>query len=334
MKLAPQEAVFRRQLTQFYINQKRSDDAEKELRALATAYPANVEIAQDLIRFLHQAKGLAAARQELLDRVKAGEQAFQFQIALAEFDFAHGNVSDSIQLLEKLGNTADKTENALAAKVKLAEIQISRRNFDAADALLTEIFRRDSRNIGALRLRAFLRMERGELDAAITDVRQALNDQPRAAELMVLLGTAYERRGSIELADKQYADATKVSDFAPSIALNYVAFLQRRGGVERAENILNELATRSPNNIPALAALAQVRLARQNWVGAQEIAERIRSIGSQAGIADRILGAALSGRGNYDESIALFEQAYAASSGALQPMATLVSSLVRAPKTG
>ena len=140
-------------------------------------------------------------------------------------------------------------------------------------------------------------MERGQLDAAIADLRQALEDQPRSSDLMDLLASAYERSGSIELADKEYADATKVSNFGVAPSINYVAFLRRRGNLERAEDVLTQSAQRSPNNIPVLTTLAEVRLARQNWIGAQEIADTIRRIGNARGLGDQIMAAALNGRG-------------------------------------
>jgi tetratricopeptide (TPR) repeat protein len=192
--------------------------------------------------------------------------------------------------------------------------------------------RKDGRNIDGLRLRALLRMEHGQLDAAIADLRQALEDQPRSGDLMVLLATAYERSGSIELADKEYADATKNSNYNVVVGLNYVAFLRRRGNLERAEDILTELAQRSPNNVAVLTTLADVRLARQNWIGAQEIGDTIRRIGDTRGITDQILAAALSGQGKYDDSIKILEGLQAAAPTAVQPMAALVSTLVRAQK--
>ena len=95
---------------------------------------------------------------------------------------------------------------------------------------------------------------------------------------MMLLALAYERSGSIDLADKELASATKVSGFAPNIGLNYVAFLMRRGNMSAAEDVLTELATRNPNNIDVLTSLAQVRLSRQNWIGANEVAEAISAL--------------------------------------------------------
>jgi cellulose synthase operon protein C len=332
VELYPKEPAFRRSLVTLFVNQKRFDDAEKELRALAAANPSDFAAGLDVVRYLQQFKGPDAARAELMARIKAGGQVFQYQIALAELDFAQGNAADSIQLLESLASKAGSSEDALAAQIKLAQIQFNQKKFDAAEALDSAILRKDSRNIDGLKLRALIHIERGQLDAAIADIRQALEDQPRSSDLIVLLAAAYERSGSIELADKEYADATKVSNFDVVVSLNYVAFLRRRGNLEHAEDILTELARRWPNNISVLTTLADVRLTRQNWIGAQEIADTIRRIGDTSGIPDQILAAALNGQGKYDDSIRILEGLQAAAPAAVQPMAALVSTLVRAQK--
>jgi cellulose synthase operon protein C len=333
IELYPQESPFRRALVKHYVDQQRPDDAEKELYAMAAANPADVEAGLDVVRFLRTVKGAAAARQELLTRIGAGRETFRYKMALAEFDLAQGNVTDSIRLLEDLANSADSREQALAAQAKLAEVHFSRKKFDAAETLVSEILRKDGRNSTGLKVRAAIRMEHGQLDAAIADARQALNDQPRSTELSLLLATAYERSGSIELAEKQYADATKVSGFDAATGLEYVAFLRRRGSIARAEDILTELAGRWPSNVGILVALADIRLVRQNWVGAQETAETIRRVSGNSGLADQILGVALSGRNRYDESISVLQKAYAAAPGAVQPMVTLVNALLRAGKS-
>lgn len=332
VELYPAEKAFHRQLVEFYIEQKRLDDAEKELRAVAAADATNYEAGLDVARFLKTFKGAAAARQDLISRINAGGgQAFHYQLALADLYFAEGSVADSIQLLEKLAN-GENREQALTAQTRLAEANFAAKKFDAVEPLVAEILRRDSRNVSGLKLRASMHLERGRLDAAIADLRQALNDQPRSTDLMLLLAIAYERGGSIELADKQYADATRVSNFSAPTGLSYVAFLRRRGSVARAEDILIELASRSPSNIEVLSALAEVRLTRENWVGAQEVADTIRRIGDNRGIADQILGAALVQRKKYDESITVLQGAYAATPGAVQPMFALVNALIRAQK--
>ena len=325
----PQEPGFRRALIKLYLYQKRPGDAEKELRALAAANPTDVKLEMEVIRLLDTTKGPAAARQELEARIKAGGQVSAYQIALAEFDFAQGNVTDSVKLLENLGSSADSRETALAAKVKLAELYFRKKKSDEAEALVSQILREDNRNASGLKLRAQIRLEHGQFEAAVTDLREALNDYPHSAELMLLLAAAYEATGSIELADKQFAEATKASNFTTAIGLNYVAFLRRRGQVERAEDILTELARRTPNNVGVLSTLADVRLNRQNWSGAQEIADTIRRIGNDESLADQILAATLSGQKRYDESVRVLEKAYAANPG-VGSMAALVNGFVKA----
>lgn len=85
--------------------------------------------------------------------------------------------------------------------------------------------------------------------------------------------------------------------------------------------------------------LAGMRLQRQDWAGAQQIAEAIKRIGNTGNtgntgvISDQILGAALSGEHKYDASIAAFQNAAAAAPSAVQPMAELVAALVNAKQT-
>ena len=333
VELNPQELGYRKLLINFYVEQRRTDDAEKEMRALAAANPANSAAALDVVRFLYTIKKApAAARQELNARISAGGEVFPYQMALADMDFAEGNLTDGKQLLENLISTDSSPEHVRTARIALAQMYLSKRNFDPAETLATDILRDDPHNVSALKLRASIRLERAQLDAAIADLLDALNYQPRSTDLMSLLATAYERSGLIELADKQFADATRASDFDANIGLEYVGFLQRRGSIARAEDILIGLNKRRPNNIQVLSALAQVRLARQNWTGAQEIAESIRRIGNNGGTADQILGAALIGRNKYDEAIAAFQNAYNAAPTAAQPMDSLVGALLKANK--
>ncbi|SHG98790.1 tetratricopeptide repeat protein [Bradyrhizobium erythrophlei] len=333
VELNPQEHSFRKLLINFYIEQRRTDDAEKEMRALASANPADSAAELDVARFLYAIKKApAAARQELNARISAGGEVFPYQMALADMDFAEGKFTDGKQLLENLSGAGSSPEHGRAAKIALGQIYLSEKNFDPAETLIADILRDDPHNVPALKLRASIHLERAQLDAATADLLDALNYQPRSTDLMLLLATAYERNGLIELADKQFADAMRTSDFDSAIGLQYAAFLQRRGSIARAEDILTGLNKRRPNNIQILSTLAQVRLARRNWSGALEIAESIRRIGNDGGTSDQILGAALIGSKKYDEAIAALQKAYDAAPTAVQPVNSLVAVLLKVNK--
>jgi tetratricopeptide (TPR) repeat protein len=328
--LYPAEPSFRKELVRLYVFQHRSDDAVKEQRAIVATLPNDPSAELDLVRLLNAFSGAKAARQELLTRIAATGDAFPYRIALAEFDFAEGNFESSVETLKSLISTASSPENVLTAQIKLAEFYLSKKQIEPAEALVSDILRKDNRNTGGLRLRAAIHMDRGELEPAINDLRQALNDQPRSPELMLLLATAYERSGSIELAEKQFADVMRATNFDPVVSLNYVAFLQRRGSFARAEDVSTELASRWPQNVQVLSALGQIKLQRQDWAGAQDIADTIRRLGNNTSLADQISGAALLGQNKFNESIAVLQSAYAAVPSALRPIAALVNAYLGA----
>ena len=202
----------------------------------------------------------------------------------------------------------------------------------AAEPLIADILGKDRRNTNGLRLRAAIRIERGQLDNAIADLREALADQPKSPSLLLLMATAYERNGKPELADRQYADALKASGSDPATGLRYVAFLQRQGSVAQADDVLTEVANRNPRNIEILSTLAQIRLSRQNWAGALAIADAIRGVGNDAGVADQIKAAALAGQNKIDASIAALENAHATAPDAVAPVTSLVAAYGRTGK--
>jgi cellulose synthase operon protein C len=331
----PQAIDFRKNLVNLYIAQHRPEDAEKELRAIAAADPKNQQYTLELIRFLYTVKGPAAAHDELIARINAGGEIFPYQLALAELEFDQGQIDDSFKALESLINSTSLTQAQIAtAKVMLAEFNLRRKDTDAAEKIVNDVLAIDQRNDDALKLRASIRLGRNQVDGAISDLRQALNDQPRSTDFMLMLATAYELKGSIDLADKQLADALKVSNFNVNVGLDYVGFLRRRGGNDRAYEVLTELANRWPNNMQVLTALADARLARQDWTGAQQVADAIKHLGANSNVvADQISGAALAGEQKYDASIAALQSAVTAAPSAVQPLAALVSTMVRAKQT-
>jgi Tfp pilus assembly protein PilF len=251
-------------------------------------------------------------------------------MALVDLNFLQGNHADAVNVLNEIVKKADSPERVLAAKVKLAEMAVSRREFSAAEPLIAEVLQKDNRNTGALKLRAMIHLERAQFDPAISDLREALNNQPKATDLLLLMATAYQRSGKPELADRQFADAVKASEWAPAVVLQYASYLQGREDVAHAEDVLVEAAGRNPRNVQVLAALAQLRLTRKNWAGALAISDAVRATGANPGVADQIKAAANAGKNNLDPGIAALEAAHAATPDAAQPVAALVAAYLRA----
>jgi cellulose synthase operon protein C len=328
----PQESILRGQLVQIYLAQRRFEDAEKELRALATANPANSATELDLVRLIAAVRGVPAAREELVSRIKAGGDVFPYQMALADFDFNQGKFDDSVALLGTLIKGSTSAEHMLAAQAKLAEFYFRKANYPAAETLVSDILKKDSHNTTGLKIRASIRIEQRQFESAIADLREALNSQPKASDLLLLMALAYEMDGKLELADRQYADAAKSAARNANITLQYVRFLQRQGRIAQADDVVTEAVGVNPRSIELLEGLAQIRLARQNWTGALAAADSISRIGNDRGIADQIRGAAFAGQNKLEQSIAALEIAHAAAPERVQPVMSLVTGYIRAKK--
>jgi tetratricopeptide (TPR) repeat protein len=324
---------FRTQLVRLYVFEKRPDDAEKELHAIIASKPGDPKPELALVRLLSIFKGPAAARQELEARITAdeGKDVFPYRLALAQLNVAQGEVKAGEQQLKALISDAS-AKDTLAAQVVLAQFYFNQKNLDAADKLVSQILQKDSRNPDGLKLRAAILIKRGHVEEAIEDLREALNDQPQSTDLMMLLATAYEANGSIDLADREFAEALRESSLNPVVGLSYVAFLRRRGNVSRAEDVLTDLTSRWPQNKEVLANLAEIKLERRDWSDAQAIAERIKNLGDSAQ-ADEILGTALLAQDKYSQGISALQDAHAAAPTAPQPLASLVQAYMRAKRT-
>ena len=325
----PNQPAYRNQLIQVLMTQRRFDDAEKELRAKSEANPTDSKARLELVRFLAAVKGAEAARAELDSRIKAGGDIFDYQIALAQLEAAEGKIDDATQLLRTVADSATTPARKASAQLNMAEIYLRKGNLAAAEPLISEILAADRRNIGALRLRASIKIDKGEIDSAIADLREALNDQPNSADLLMLLAAAYERGGKPELAERQYADALKSSNRDPAVALRYVAFLQRKGDLSHAEDVLVDVAGRNPGNVQVLSSLAQIRLSRKNWAGALALADAVGRLGDKTGLADQIRAAAFAGENKIDESVSAMENAHKAAPDSMGPVVALVSGYLK-----
>jgi cellulose synthase operon protein C len=179
-------------------------------------------------------------------------------------------------------------------------------------------------------LRAMIHLQQRQFDSAIADLREALNNQPKSAELLLLMASAYQLSGKPELAERQYSDAAKSSGWAPGVSLQYVSYLQGKGDLSQAEQVLVETISHNPRNVQLLATLAQLRLGRKNWAGALAVADAVRAGGDNAAVADQIKAAALAGQNNLDPNIAALEAAHASAPDAAPPVVSLVAAYMRA----
>lgn len=337
IKLFPDNPLFRQGLVKWYLSKGRTDDAEKVLANFAATDPKNDQAQFDLVSFVNSQKGpqaaIAALNKIIAARKEAGNaDVFKFRLALGQFEFLAKDPDTAIKTLQALVADAPSIDDQNAARVQLARIFSTKKNWDEAEKLVDEVLTEDPTNVDALSVRASIHIINGKLEKAIEDLRQALNQAPENPRLHALMAEAYTRNGSVVLAQEQYAKALSLDHNAPEIGLPMAQFLLQYGKTDQALRTLEAVRQVAPTNRDVLTLLGQVMLSTQDWSGAQQIAEALRQLDKtkQDVTADKISAAAFNGLNEHAKSIDLLKSALATTDGQQTVLPDLIQTYVQA----
>ncbi|MET1414863.1 tetratricopeptide repeat protein [Roseibium sp. HPY-6] len=327
----PDTPQFSQAWVRWYLSQDREDDAERVVRKFAADRFENNEAQLALVSFLISRRGPDVGRAELDSIIKQRNEqnidSFEIRLALGELMYNTGEVSEGIEVIESVVADTSDEQQKNQARLMLATMLGRSNDMAQAEELINEVLENDTKNVEALRLRSRIKITRNDNAGAVDDILLALNEAPEDARLRTMLASAYERDGASILAEEQFARALALADNAPEVGLPMVQFLLRHGKAEQSLRVLEALRERNPTNRQVLTLLAQQRLARRDFVGAQEISDTLRQIeNGSSETADKIAAAALGGLDRHDESIALLQN----SSAATNDDEALLPDLIRA----
>lgn len=331
----PEETGLRRSLAQLLLRLERIDEAEAQMRRLADQTPEDPEPTLDLARLIAAVRGAEDARAELEARTAAAATealAMTFRLAMVDLAMADGGVDAARAALQRAIAASADVATADRGRVRLAEIEVARGSKEEASRLVEDVLARDENNVGALTVRAALRIDALELDDAVLDLRRALNESPQNPRLLQLEAQAHELDGNAALAGERLAAAARLSEFSPEAAGRYAAFLRRQGQLSAAETALEESSRRNPSNVAILTALAQVRLERGDADGAEAVSARLRALENGGVVADRVSAAVLAQTGALAESADVLERVVMADEGEVA-LPALISTYVRSGET-
>jgi cellulose synthase operon protein C len=328
----PEQAKFKQGLIDFLVRQGRNDEAEAQLRKDIAAKPEETAAGLALVKLVRDKKGDAAARLELEDLANSSKSPLNYWIEIANFDYAAGKTDIAFANLQKLAEQAGITDEGIALRLNLAGKFLDSKKNTEASAVINEILANDAQNVGAQKLKAALLIAENKPDEAVSVLRESLNYSSNDASIRLLLASAYEQKLTFDLASKEYTDAYSLSNGRPNFGLELAKFQLRRGDAESAEQGLANIASRYPQYRPALVLLADLRLKKQDWKGAEDIAKMIKEAGGANGISEQILGESLLGQKRFDEAISLFQVSTTKAPDALQPMFALVRTYLSAGK--
>lgn len=335
--LFPDNDEVRDTLLQWYLTRRDFDAAEEVLRGLAGPLDGPTAGHVTVVQFLKTSRGSEAVQAELdaLIAANQGAPAAELYTAMqASIAFEEGRQEEAITTMQQIVADADATDQTRRIKNTLARMLLETDNPVGARSLIEEILVEDTSNVDALKLRAAFLTREDQPDAAITDLRAALNQSPRDPEILTLMAEAHERAGSSELAGERLALAVDVSNSAPAESIRYAQFLRRSGRPEAAESILQDARRANPTNLIVLEALADFRLSQQDWNNAGGLLAILEQINTEPSLAlaVRIRTAILLGQNRTDDVLNLLRDQIESADDQTGTAATIVMAQVRGGK--
>lgn len=333
LQLFPENTFINKTYAQFLMKTNRVDEAELQLRAIAKNSPDNVVAKLDVINFILASKGGAAGRSEMENFVKKEPKNYELAFALGDLYRAQKDQAAEEKLLNQIIKDAGNSPQGYKAQGLIAYKLMADGKNAAASKMLNEIISADKSNSLALTLRANLAMQEKSYDAAISDLRSVLRDSPDSSNAALMLATTYESVGSAELAEESYIKAFDTSKLSAKYGVPYAQFLVRRKQPERAEKVLESMLSSHPNDMLALRAFAQFKIAKGDYAGAQALADRVKNTDVQSPIADEILGAISSNKNDLVGTISSLKRAHDKSPSDIKIVNAIVNTYVQAGKT-
>ncbi len=320
----PKNKGFRQALLALLNREKRSEEITSELKEMVKEFPDDASIALQLVQYVGRSQGADAARKQLDALIAARPNAVEYKLALAELRFRQKAFDDAEKILAKIIDAGEPLTDVTRARNVLAQMLLRRRETDRAAKQVAETLAADAKNADALALRASIRIDANQIDDAIADIREALDQQSSSVPLHRLMGRAYEKKGSLELAQERYGQAVKLAQHAPRLALEFAQFLLRNGKLSEAEAVLSEASLRHPSDLRVLRGLGQVRLRSRDWIGAQKVAETLKQLEDPSGADKEILSVSLIGQKRVQQGIEVLKDTATTNLGVVRPMFMLV----------
>ena len=338
-EIFPEDNRIRALLISWYMQAGDLDGAEAFLRRLAVdAAAAGKPVtpsALAVVQFLQQTRGAEAALVEV-DRLIATDPAnAAYQATRAGMDFEAGNKDAAIAALDALLKAAPETDEIHNIKVIQARMLQATGNNVGARARIEEVLATDPGHVGALKMQAAWLIQDDKPGDAVVALRTALDQAPRDAEVLTLMGQAHERDGARDLAGERYALAVEVSGRAARESLRYAQFLIADNRLDAAQAVVNDALRSAPKDLALRKAQTDILIRMRNWDTATQSVASLRALGTTEALdaANRFEATLLLKQEKTDETIAFLQNLVSKGDAGTAAVASLVQAQVLVGQT-
>lgn len=308
IKQFPAKLDFSYALAKFYLAIQRDSDALSLLQNVVKNNPEEIKPKLVLVEYLLQ-KDQSLAERTLRKFISENSNETDLYFKLANLYILQKKNNEAKEALNWIVEHNETEKPALIARVILAKFAVREKDNTTASRFIEEVLAVDERNYDALLLRARISLINGAYDESITFLRGILRDFSKSDEAMVLLGQAFLKKETPELAQEHFRNALEINPANFSAVMPIVSRMIKNKDIGRADEILQKALSIKPGHEGALQALAQIRLLNKDWQGTQKVANLIADKPKGGGFSKYLSGKVSQGQGLYEDAITKYKLA-------------------------
>jgi len=321
--MRPSELAYRTDLAQIEVHEKQLDRAEATLRGAVQAAPRSDEAKLVLVSFLTEHRSAAQGDAALRSFIAAHPDDSRLRLALAAALEASNQPEQALAVYGEVVRRDVDGPSALAARDRIAAIDMSQGRNDDAAAQVATVLKRDPTNDDALMIRGSLQLQGGHPTAAITDFRAVLRDEPGLVAAHRLAARALIASGDDALAEDQLQTAIQIVPNDGQLRLELAQIYLRTGAADRAVTVLEQSVQQLPTDGPLREALVRAYIAKGDFSSASSQADSMTAALPHSAAGPYLEGLIALAQKRYAPAEADFEEALQRQPRAMSPLLDL-----------
>jgi len=293
----------------------KSEMAEEAIRDAITKAPEDVALKISLVNNVERddPEQVEALLKKFIEENPAE---LRFKTRLAGFYTGHKRLKEAQEILNNIVAADPNGKDGLIAKVRLAEMLWEQGGKAGATQMVEDVLAIDIGNSGALLFRAGVSLDKKMADAAVSDLRIVLRDQPNSDKAMVMMASAHVLKGEAEVAESYLRKAIDINPANFSAIVPLTSALLARGDAMRAEELLVKSIKNSPNTPELIELLVKLRVSKKDWLGAESAINDLKQQSQGELPAQMLTAMMLDKKGLEQEALQTYKEVLVNNSGA------------------
>ena len=287
----PEDDGIKQTLLTFYEQRNQPEKVEDLLRDHADPTAEDPRMYIGLVDHIARQRGVDAALAELDATIPTVEKPGILKGMRASILFQQGDRDAAIAAMQAAIAETDPSPAQRNLKMTLAEMLRVTGNEVGARQQVEQVLAEDPTNVAALRMTAEWQIETGDTDAAIANLRTALDQNQQDVATLSLMAQAYIRASTYDLSGDSRADnrnlardflslAVEASGQRPDTSLRYAQFLIEEERFLPAEQVLVASLRRYPGTPQLLNELGRVYLLLDDQPRLEQVIRNLRALGT------------------------------------------------------